>query len=195
VILFPWCWWPAFWQALTEVRRGPIQAPVRFSLACVLPGLLILSLISGKQVHYLMPLLPAFAILGGVACAHLTNQRQTVVLSVLPPIVLLAAHLVGERRLAQRYDLAPIAAFLKAAETDGRPIAYVGHYSGQFHFLGRLDQTFDEISPAQQTQWTADHPRGLVIRDGPRAVIAGTAFARLYGNGMIGIWAANPESR
>ena len=46
-----------------------------------------------------------------------------------------------------------------------RPIAYVGRYAGQFHFLGRLERPFDEVTPEQLPGWIANHPTGLVIQN------------------------------
>ena len=40
----------------------------------------------------------------------------------------------------EAYDLEPISRYLSVLEQQGRPIAYVGAYHGQFHFLGRLER-------------------------------------------------------
>lgn len=45
--------------------RIPTDPPTRFCLAWIGPALLIFSLISGKQIHYLLPLIPAGALLIG----------------------------------------------------------------------------------------------------------------------------------
>lgn len=65
VLLFPWLLWPPVWRALARVRAHGRDAGVRFCLAWMVPVFIGLSLISGKQVHYLLPLLPAFALLIG----------------------------------------------------------------------------------------------------------------------------------
>jgi hypothetical protein len=61
VLLFPWLLWPRLWRALGRLAEGPREMGVRFALAVALPAFLAFSLISGKQVHYLLPLFPAFA--------------------------------------------------------------------------------------------------------------------------------------
>lgn len=65
VLLFPWLWWPHLLRRL--VPRGPQRqdAGLRFCLAWALPVFTAFSLISGKQVHYLVPILPAFALYAG----------------------------------------------------------------------------------------------------------------------------------
>ncbi len=60
-ILLPWLLWKPFWQTLKEFDS---QNPgIRFCLAWLLPVFVAFSLISGKRIHYLLPLMPAFALL------------------------------------------------------------------------------------------------------------------------------------
>ncbi len=75
LMLFPWSLWPRLWRAARSGRSagGPTSAAVpraaagvsgmRFCLAWSLPALLILSAIGSKQEQYLLPELPAFALL------------------------------------------------------------------------------------------------------------------------------------
>lgn len=63
VLLYPYSLWPPLWKAAGRLRRQPLDSGVRFSLAWALPGLLVFTAISGKQPHYLLPLLPGFALL------------------------------------------------------------------------------------------------------------------------------------
>ncbi|HLF98747.1 MAG TPA: glycosyltransferase family 39 protein [Methylococcaceae bacterium] len=66
LMLLPWIFWPTLWKSAARLR---CDAGVRFCLALVVPALLVFSLISGKQVHYLLPLLPFFALLAARALA------------------------------------------------------------------------------------------------------------------------------
>jgi 4-amino-4-deoxy-L-arabinose transferase-like glycosyltransferase len=63
VLLYPYSLWAPLWQAAGRFRRQPADPGMRFALAWILPGLAAFSAISGKQPHYLLPLLPAFALL------------------------------------------------------------------------------------------------------------------------------------
>lgn len=59
-LLLPWILLTPAWRGcsrLTNDRGG------RFLVIWIIPTLVVLSLISGKQVHYLIPLLPAFSLL------------------------------------------------------------------------------------------------------------------------------------
>ena len=57
VLVFPWGWMPGFW------KRLPLDAPEKLLLIAILGPLLLFSLISGKQLNYLLPETPWLAIL------------------------------------------------------------------------------------------------------------------------------------
>ena len=163
LVLFPWSLWPALWRSLAELRRGPTRLATRFALSCLLPGLILLSLISGKQVHYLMPLLPAFAILAGVAIGPLGAGRHAIALSLVSPGLLIVAHFAAAGLLERRYDLRRAAALVVDAERAGRAVAFVGRYEGQLHFVGRLERPLEEVKRADVSRWAAGHPGGMVV--------------------------------
>ena len=55
VFLLPWILWPTVWKTARE--PGVLRAD-RFVIATFVPAFVIFSLISGKQPHYLLPLVP-----------------------------------------------------------------------------------------------------------------------------------------
>jgi 4-amino-4-deoxy-L-arabinose transferase-like glycosyltransferase len=57
VLVFPWGWMPGFW------KRLPLDAPEKLLLITTLGPLLLFSIISGKQLNYLLPETPWLAIL------------------------------------------------------------------------------------------------------------------------------------
>jgi 4-amino-4-deoxy-L-arabinose transferase-like glycosyltransferase len=60
-LLFPWTANPSFW---CNIRKLDFRDPgIRFCLCWLVPTLFAFSIISGKQVYYLLPLFPAFALL------------------------------------------------------------------------------------------------------------------------------------
>lgn len=73
VALLPWSLSVPIWHA---VLRLPFDRSVRLLLAWALPVLLILSLISGKQVKYLLPIFPALALLMAYALAQTAWRSQ-----------------------------------------------------------------------------------------------------------------------
>ncbi len=62
-LLFPWSVWPESWRAARALRMAPRDAGVRFCLAWAGAGLVAFSLVSGKQLHYMLPLMPAVALM------------------------------------------------------------------------------------------------------------------------------------
>ena len=69
VLLLPWVTWPAAWRAarllpkrLTLEGGGAEAGGMRFCVAWFVPAVIVFSFISGKQFHYLLPELPAFAL-------------------------------------------------------------------------------------------------------------------------------------
>ncbi|MHA1597712.1 MAG: ArnT family glycosyltransferase [Alphaproteobacteria bacterium] len=74
VLLLPWAIWPAIWRALGGLFGKAIggDGGLRFCLAWLLPALLVFSAISGKQLHYLLPVFPAIALIA----ARLLTTKQ-----------------------------------------------------------------------------------------------------------------------
>lgn len=226
VLLYPYSLWPPLWKE--AIRRRMTDSGLRFCLAWLIPGLVVFSLISGKQPHYLLPLMPAFALIASrlmteegveVRRWHLAPALSLLVLlgaalaaapllggrtglpswapdaspgvgvvllalaaasfflfdrlfarrSAAPTLISLAlvigAHLGLSEAAREAYDLEPIARYLRVAQEQGRPIAWVGDYHGQFHFLGRLEQPIQEIPDGSESLWIRQNPRGKVIQD------------------------------
>ncbi|TDR45680.1 4-amino-4-deoxy-L-arabinose transferase-like glycosyltransferase [Tahibacter aquaticus] len=61
VLLFPWVAWPRLWRAVFA-QRPQLDDSSRFLASWLLPTFVVFCLISGKQVYYLLPLLPAACI-------------------------------------------------------------------------------------------------------------------------------------
>lgn len=99
----PWTLWPPLYRGLARLR-GTGDAGVRFCLTATLPALLIFCLISGKQAHYLLPLLAPAAALAARALADLqtpTTRRSGLPLALLLAVcglaVLALPHVQGSR--------------------------------------------------------------------------------------------------
>jgi 4-amino-4-deoxy-L-arabinose transferase-like glycosyltransferase len=113
VLLFPLsCWLPA-WRSLALWKR-PSEPGLRFGLIVSLVGLVVFSLISGKQPHYLLPLAPALML---VIARSLTTEgsvalRRRDAVLVFAGFMLLAGVVMGFStllglmpRLAEKVDL------------------------------------------------------------------------------------------
>ncbi len=62
------------------------------------------------------------------------------------------------------FDLKPAAMLLARAEAQGRSIANLETYDGQFDFLGRLTRPISQLSEGESVQvWAKAHPQGLIV--------------------------------
>jgi len=74
LLLLPWLLWRPFWQGLRAIQIG--DTSIRFILAWIVPVIIAFSLISGKRLHYWLPLVPGFALLISAALAHALAHRE-----------------------------------------------------------------------------------------------------------------------
>jgi hypothetical protein len=63
---------------------------------------------------------------------------------------------------------------LKSLEEQGRPVAHLGKYHGQFQFLGRLSRPVASVTEDALAAWLVQHPDGYVV--GP---VYGAEYLRL----------------
>ena len=61
-LLFPWLLWGNFWRGLLQ-KNQTTEMGLRFCIAWALPVFVVFSLMSGKQIHYILPIFPALALL------------------------------------------------------------------------------------------------------------------------------------
>lgn len=86
LLLFPWFFWGRAWRGLLGTWRDRGSLGTRFCLAWIFPAFIVLSLSGGKQAHYLMPLLPACALLIAAGWPEAKSGR----LGMLPLAIVLA---------------------------------------------------------------------------------------------------------
>ena len=67
ILFFPWLLWPGLWRRFAGLWREGLDGGRRFCLSWLAPVFVFFSLISGKQIHYLVPLVPGFALIAGQA--------------------------------------------------------------------------------------------------------------------------------
>lgn len=110
LLLFPWSLWPPLWRGLWRLRRAAPQAGVRFCLAWLVPVFVVLSLVAGKQPHYLLPLFPGAALLAAFALAHSDDTRRDFdAIPVALGLGALAAVWIYAVNNPQKFDLASAA--------------------------------------------------------------------------------------
>lgn len=248
VLLAPWCFLPWLWRALVRTRFG-IDAGLRFCLVWLLSVFMVMSLVSGKQLKYLLPLLPAFAlllarvlsvlprepvrerpwllavilgllgILGMLLPAHLDqaawlNEVNPVwgallvvtaaillllrplqplqyprLLVLLTAVVICLTHFGVFRIGAPAYDLRAAGEFIASAQAEGRQVAAVDRYHGQFGFYGRLTQPVLQLEAGQVRAWSEAHPRDYLVMTGRQNMDApaGAAYSQAYRSGWLAV--------
>jgi 4-amino-4-deoxy-L-arabinose transferase-like glycosyltransferase len=93
-LLFPFALWPDLLRVARRRLARPIEPSLRFCLAWALPAFVLLSAIGSKQVHYLLPLLPAVALLAARASSLLPATARFGRLAVPMLALLLVGALV-----------------------------------------------------------------------------------------------------
>jgi 4-amino-4-deoxy-L-arabinose transferase-like glycosyltransferase len=224
VLLLPWSLWPRLWKSAVRPGRIRRDPGMRFLASWILPTLVLFSLVSGKQIKYLLPLLPALALmiawllerskgeegrrLDLGALMLLLSGLLLLVLPMLAPqsaawwireisplwgglllmlgfivvmlpadilpkgvvrvtsavvLILLAVQPAMMTAAGGAYDLREISQQVRQYQDQGRKLAYIGKYHGQFNFLGRLQEPVKRLAPRFARTWALEHPRGLVI--------------------------------
>jgi 4-amino-4-deoxy-L-arabinose transferase-like glycosyltransferase len=121
VLLFPWALWPPAWRALRRLPAAAASDPgIRWCLCWCGSVLLLHSLISGKQPHYLIPLVaPALLLL-----ARLFDESdRTVTRRDHWPVVAVLAIVCLALLVAPRLDPA-ILGLLSAGNSEAAPQAW-----------------------------------------------------------------------
>jgi len=170
-MLLPWAAWPAVWRSVRRGRRDALSsdAGLRLCAAIVVPALAVFSVVSGKQVHYLLPEIPfvalAIARLAAGAAHEVDDRigRRVRWIALGAFCVLAVVSVAGSTTLHARYDVRPLATHLSSAEQAGESLAHEGRYSGQYTFLGRLRHPLVEIPTDSVAAWLARHPNGRVV--------------------------------
>ncbi|MDD5580187.1 MAG: glycosyltransferase family 39 protein [Methylobacter sp.] len=71
LLLLPWLLWKPLWTGLGQLNFQ--DTGIRFCLASFMPVFIAFSLVSGKRIHYLLPLMPALALLLARAVDEITD--------------------------------------------------------------------------------------------------------------------------
>lgn len=125
-LLLPWIVWPsllkAVWRAARKRLRpgggGQPDAGLRLATVWILAAFVLLSFISGKRPHYLLPVFPAIAIAGAVLIARLNagdligrrlDMAPAAAIAGLLGLLVLAAPQIGARlELEALTDTVPV---------------------------------------------------------------------------------------
>lgn len=109
LLLFPWFFWVGAWRAFlaTLDERGEARDGVRFCMAWLLPALIGFSFVGGKQLHYILPLLPAFALLLALGSLRVSASGRLAALPVALATAALGGVILQAQNWAAKLWLAP----------------------------------------------------------------------------------------
>lgn len=158
VMFLPWALFPSFWRKIKAFRRFETTGE-RFLLCWLTPVFLSFSLISGKQPHYLLPLLPGVMILIAAHMPAMADKARIVALCCVAALALGQA--AAAPTVFKYYDLQPMADYV-ARQAD-RDWAFVRKYHGELTFLGRLEHGLHSEDYETIGVWFKMHPDGMAV--------------------------------
>jgi 4-amino-4-deoxy-L-arabinose transferase-like glycosyltransferase len=191
VALLPWGLSPGLWatRPWRRLREGGDVSQQDFRVLAFLTAwcigdLLVFSAISGKQPHYLVPLLPVVAIMFGY---FMTNIRLSAITGTAVFVVAISVigQAIASDTILYRYDLSPVAEFVAANR--GSKFAFAGRYQGELTFLARMDEPFEILSLSDVDAWLRTHPTGYLITKVRRYpdLTESVAYSQLVKNGYL----------
>lgn len=179
VILFPWAWSWRVWRVMG--MAAPASAAGRLCLIWAASGLVLFSLIGGKQVHYLLPELPAVALLMARGLGFVRPDTRGGSLAALVPLALGALALAaGAGFIPLKGDLATLspawALFLFGAVCIGLAAATIRLPLVRGHLVLGLGLAAALHLLAMTTLLTPTFDAGPIAQRLARAEAAGIAF-------------------
>lgn len=186
LLFAPWVFFPSFWRNLKKISGN--RPEIRFLACWIIPVLLSFCIISGKQPHYLLPLLPA-------AILFIYSQIQDVGRQTIRnmAICLLAIMVIGQAAVSdtffKNYDLHPISTYVR--DNADHPWAFVRNYHGEIGFLAGMKKPVKDRQLHEIDQWFKENPNGFaVIRYKTEADVAKyeKLFSQRYRGKHLGVF-------
>ena len=157
----PWIIFPRFWTGMTDIKQQvKAHEGLRFIAAWILPVFLAFSLISGKQPHYLVPLVPAIILFMAYHLQLVSNKTLSYI-SGFVILLFVSGQIFAGQTILKKYTLEPMATIIKTEPK--RDLAFVSNYHGEVGFLGKRTEKVDDIELDNLDQWFETHPEGCAI--------------------------------
>lgn len=155
----PWLFFPSFWRNLKTVDVK--QTAIRFCMCWAVPTFLAFSFISGKQPHYLVPLLPAAILLISILLENVA-LRALINTALFLLMLFVSAHSTAWALLFPAYNLRPVAAYVQA--NSDKDWAWVRNYHGEIGYLAKLEKPITNVNGIDKiNDWFVEHPDGLAV--------------------------------
>jgi len=160
LLFLPWVLFPSFWKGMQNLKHQLTQdAGLRFILWWLIPTVIAFSFISGKQPHYLAPLLPGIIILISIL-GQISTQKimRTALIGVF---VVIAGQGIGSFTLLKKYNLQTITDYIRS--NPDFKWAYARKYNGEVTFLARMKKPVDVVPMNALKDWFDKNPDGRAI--------------------------------
>ncbi|UVC13566.1 glycosyltransferase family 39 protein [Mesorhizobium onobrychidis] len=165
LLFIPWIFVPHVWRLHLPARiRGLIQtrsrdlSALRLLTMSFVAVVLVFSAISGKQPHYLVPVLPLATIAFGYFMAEVPPARiKAAAFCMLAMFGI--GHAIASDTAFKLYDLTPLANFIDERKDAAWAVDF--DYQDEVGFLARLQKPFESTDNPEG--WLRSHPGGYVI--------------------------------
>ncbi len=163
LMFLPWLLLPSFWKKAVNFNFHSIHGNEggRFLYCWITPVFVSFCLISGKQPHYLVPLLPGFIIILSLALRNVSIKTIGII-SISAVALIIIGQAIASNTFLKNYDLKPITEYVR--QHPEKNWAFVRNYHGEVGFLSKRNQPIDNLDDKSQLPgWFEKHPNGLAI--------------------------------
>lgn len=161
VMFLPWIFIPDFWRGAVKLRGLLLDTEGKRFLVCwIVPTFLCFCLISNKQPHYLVPLMPGVVLLTALCLRGVPTPKLAQTMATMVGLIV-AGQAAASMTVLTRYDLAPIAASVQANQD--KDWVFVSNYHAELGFLAGLEKPIADVSSRELEPWFSMHPNGLAI--------------------------------
>lgn len=201
LMLLPWGLSPGLWATRPWLRirdRDDVSSQdlriLQFLAAWCVGELLVFSAISGKQPHYLLPVLPAVVLIFGYFTAKLRLSALAGT-AVFMLGLFAIGQIIASVTVFYRFDLDPAAKFI--AMNRQSELAFAGRYQGELTFLARLEKPLAIVQSSRLRDWLQEHPSGFLIAKAPHYPDAtgSVAYSQLVKNGYLVVLNEGPPAK
>lgn len=163
LMFMPWLLLPSLWKQIGRFKLEFIHGNEggRFLYCWSVPVFISFCLISGKQPHYLVPLLPSFALILFM-CLKETPIKKIAVTASISILMVIGGQAIASQSILKKYNLEPIAEYVE--QHPEHEWAFVRNYHGEIGFLAGLLQPIDNLDDKSQLpEWLLEHPSGFAV--------------------------------
>ncbi|MDH5632527.1 MAG: hypothetical protein OEZ10_05965 [Gammaproteobacteria bacterium] len=135
----------------------------------------------------------------GVFLAWTPAQRipvRMMNMSIAGVMVIVMLNLAAGWRYQEVLGNEKTAGIIGLLQGDGRLVAYIGSYSGQYHFAGRIRTNFTILEPDEIINWVNDNPTGVLLAqdetwmEKARLTAPRPAYRAKHGDDTLIMWEA-----